>query len=147
MQVETIRLDDELVARGPRDDHVAAERLAELGDVRLQDLRRRGRRAAVPEILDQPVTRHGLARVQEQDREQRTRLRRVQRDDAAIGDGFERPEYAEVHGGSVERSTLSPLRPGARCTGTRPALYRPWSGRAESRVASDVEAPAEEGSR
>ena len=136
VQVETVRLDDELVARRARDDHVAAERLAELGDVRLQDLRRRGRRAAGPEILDQPVARDGLTRVQEQDREQRTRLRRVQRDDAAVGDGFERPEYAEVHGGSAPNVAPSPP-PCAlerRCTGTAPALYLPWGGGAESRV-------------
>ena len=98
MQVEAVRLDDELVAGRPGDDHVAAERLPELGDVRLQDLRRRGRRAALPEVLDQPVARHRLAGVQQQNREQRTWLRRVQRDDVAVGDDFERPEYAEVHG-------------------------------------------------
>ena len=84
VQIEAARLDAELVAPRPRDDHVVAERLAELGDVRLQDLRRSGRRAAGPEILDQPVARHGLVRVQEQDRQERTWLRRVQRDNAPV---------------------------------------------------------------
>ena len=41
--------------------------------------------------------RHGLVRVQQQDRQERTWLRRLQRDDAAFGYRFERPEYAEVH--------------------------------------------------
>ena len=111
VQIETIRLDAELVARRPGDDRLVAERLAELGDVRLQDLRRRGRRTTGPEILDQPVARHGLVRVQEQDRQERTWLRRIQRDDAAFGYRFERPEYAEVHGSSLTN-------------GAAPALYR-----------------------
>ena len=44
VQIETVRLDAKLVARRPGDDHLVAEGLAELGDVRLQDLRRRRRR-------------------------------------------------------------------------------------------------------
>ena len=59
VQVEVARLDPELIARRAGDDRVGAERLAQLGDVPLQDLRRRGRRTTGPEILDQPVAREG----------------------------------------------------------------------------------------
>ena len=69
MQIETTRIDAELVARGSSDDHLVAERLTELGDVFLQDLRGSGRRAPGPEIIDQPVGPYGLVRVEEQDRQ------------------------------------------------------------------------------
>ena len=128
---------------------LAAERLAELGDVRLQDLRRRGRRATRPEILDQPVARDRLTRVQKQDREQRTRLRRVQRDDAAVGDGFERPEYAEVHGGSgrtYHRHRASDQELAAPAL--HPRSTSPGAVGAERRVAAQVEPTQDrEGSR
>ena len=52
VQIETTRLDAELIARRPGDDHVVAERLAELGNVGLQDLRGGSRRTASPEILN-----------------------------------------------------------------------------------------------
>ena len=117
MQIEAIRLDAELVAPRPRDDHVVAERLAELGDVRLQDLRRSGRRTTSPEILDQPVARHGLASVQEQDRQERTWLRRVQRDNA--------PSATASSGPSTRNSM-------AHCNGAAPLLYRRYTSGAES---------------
>ena len=127
VQIDAIRLDAELVSAGAGDDHVTAERLAELGDVRLQDLRRGGRRTARPEILDQPVARHGLVRVQQQDCQESAWLRCVERDDPPVGHRFERPEYAEVHGSLYARSTAAPparpmvvpidsARGGRRCT-------------------------------
>ena len=94
----TIRHRHEARTRRDGPDHAAAERPAELGDVRLEDLRRRGRRPAGPELLDQAVARDRLVRAEEQDREQGTRLCRVQRDDAALGDHLERPEDTELHG-------------------------------------------------
>ena len=50
-----------------------------------------------PEVFDQPIAPDGLAQVQEQDRQERLLLGRVERDDATFGYRFERPEYAEVH--------------------------------------------------
>ena len=98
MQIEATRLDAELVAPRPVTITSFAERLAELRDVRLQDLRRSGRRAAGPQIIDQTVTPDWLVRMQEQDRQECTWLRRLQRDNAPFGYRFERPEYAELHG-------------------------------------------------
>ena len=97
VQIEATRLDAELIARRPGEDHVVADRFAELGDVRSQDLRRGGRRTTSPEILDQPVARDGFTRAEKQDREESTRLCCVQPDDAAVGDNLERPKDAEIH--------------------------------------------------
>ena len=97
-QVERPRIGSELVRRGGGPDHDAAQRPAELQDVLLQDLRRGGGRSSAPQIVDQAVTRHELVRVEEQDREERTLLRRVQGNHAALGDRLEWPEDAEFHG-------------------------------------------------
>ena len=143
VQIETAGRDAQLVARRPGDDRVAAERLAELRDVRLQDLRRGGRWTTGPESLDQPVAPHGLIRMQEQNREESAWLRRIGCDDATSGYRFERPENAELHCGlRSERNTLPPMRPGARYTGAAPPLERqrralPWHEATErSRVLS-----------
>ena len=96
-QVERPRIGTKLVRRGGGPDHVAAERPAELRDVLLQDLRRGGGRSSAPQIVDQAVTRHELVRVEEQDREERPLLRRIQGNDAALGDRLEWPEDAEFH--------------------------------------------------
>jgi len=104
VHVQAACLDAKLVAGRSRRDRVSAERPPELGDVRLQDLRRRGRRLVGPEILDQTVARDRLVHVEQQDREERPRLRRAQRDRAAFGDSFERPEDAELHRSSRVRT-------------------------------------------
>ena len=64
----------ELVRGRHGPDHVATEHPAELRDVRLENLRGRGRRPAGPELLDQQVARDRLVGAEEQDREQGTRL-------------------------------------------------------------------------
>ena len=43
--------------------------------------------------------------VQEQDRQERTWLRRLQRDDPTVGYSFERTEYTKVHGSLYRCST------------------------------------------
>ena len=126
VRVEAAGLDAKLVSRRPRRDRAVAKRATELGDVRLQDLRRRGRRLLGPESLDQPVARDLLVRVEQQDREQRSWLRCAQRDGIAFGDSFERPEDAELHlRQSVSERSTRRLPRRAGCTGSLPLLDRP----------------------
>ena len=61
VRVEAVALDVELVTGRGRHDRAVAERLAKLGDIRLQHLGRRCRRLTRPEIRDQPVDRDRLA--------------------------------------------------------------------------------------
>ena len=85
-----------LIRGGDATDHIAAERPAELRDIGLENLRGRERWAAGPELLDQAVTRNRLVRPKKQDREQRPRLSRIQRDNAAPGNHLERTEDPEL---------------------------------------------------
>ena len=73
-QVERPDVGTELVCGGDGPDDVAAERPAQLRDVGLENLRGRGRRPAVPELLDQAIARDRLVRPEEQDREKGPRL-------------------------------------------------------------------------
>jgi hypothetical protein len=50
-----------------------------------------------PQILDQPVARHGFPGVQEQHCQEGTWLRCLQRDNPTVGYSFERTEYTKVH--------------------------------------------------
>ena len=118
--VEAAVLDVELVPRRPRGDRARTERPSELGDVRLQHLRRCGGRTIGPEILDQPVARDRLVRMEQQNREERLGLRRAQRYGVAFGESFERPEDAELH-----RDSRPNVAPGSRRDErAAPALYR-----------------------
>ena len=72
-----------------------AERLAERADVHLQRRPRRGRRPADPQFLGQPVARHPLARVQHEQREERTAARAGERDRLAAARHGKRPQQTE----------------------------------------------------
>jgi hypothetical protein len=104
LEVELTRLEAQDVAGRARDDHTRSELPAQLGDEDVDALDdRRGRRLA-PELVDQPLGRDHLVRVQEQDGEQRARLDAAERQHAAVGTDLERPEDRELH------SLVSPCR-------------------------------------
>src|SRR5437588_9992003 len=85
------------VARRTRLEPPVAERLAQLRDRVLQDLGRRGRWVPVPELVDQPLAREELVRMQEHEGEERLLLAPVQRDRPMLADDLERAEDAEFH--------------------------------------------------
>ena len=70
MHVELAGGDLQDVAAGPREQHLVAERLAQLRDVALQRLGGGLRRLLAPELLDQALARDELVRPQREDREQ-----------------------------------------------------------------------------
>ena len=89
------------------------EEPAQRRHVPLQGLDCRRRRPLAPELVDQPVARDGLVRLQEEDREERALLPRAERDEAVAVANLDRPEDPEVHA-----LILAPL----------PGHYRPLGG-------------------
>src|SRR5262249_22428413 len=67
------------VAGRTRRDGVGFERTAELGDVRLNDLRGGRRGLFTPELVDQALVRDDLVRMEQQHPEERPHLRGVKR--------------------------------------------------------------------
>ncbi|HET6601516.1 MAG TPA: hypothetical protein VFG57_06085 [Gaiella sp.] len=96
-QIEVAGIDPEAIARGSRLDRLLPQRLSKLGNVRLQDLGRRRGRRSTPEVIDQPVARDELVRAEQEHREERSWLRRVERDDATFVDHLDRSEDPELH--------------------------------------------------
>ncbi len=106
VEVDVLRLDLEPIAGALRHDHPGvAERLAELRDVHLDAVRGAPGRRPAPELLDQPIDRHGLVGAQHEDREQRALLRAPDPDDLAVLTGLERSEDAELE--HVRRGTVT----------------------------------------
>ena len=77
MAVERIGVEVEPIPRRGGGDGVAAEELAEVGDVELDQLRRRRRCTGFPESLAQLIHRHDGVRTQEERQEEETLLRRA----------------------------------------------------------------------
>ena len=99
VEVELVRPGPEHVAGRPRLEPFrrAAESLPELRDAHLQRGHARGRRAFRPELVEQPVARDDLVRVQEQEREQRPLARPAERQrPTAVGD-LKRSKDPELH--------------------------------------------------
>ena len=110
VEVEPAGLDPQRVPGRPRQDHVGAERPAQLRDVDVEALRGVRRRMRAPDVLDQPVGRDDLVRVHEQHREHGARLAFRQRQRAVLADRLERPEHLERqpagHASSLARIVL-----------------------------------------
>ena len=121
-EVELTGVDADQVAGRPRDDRLGPERLAKLDDEVLQRVRRRARRLARPQCVDQPVGRDHAAGVEEQEGEQRPLLRRAERDSLAVGDRLQRAEDPELDhcarcnrpGGRRTAAVTGPLATGLR---------------------------------
>ena len=101
--IELARLDSEHVARRLGYEHLAAQRPPEVGDVPLDDLAGGRRRIAAPEPLDQPVGRHDLVPVQQQDREQGALLAAAEGDRPAALGNLQGPKDAVFHTSSRGR--------------------------------------------
>ena len=78
-------------------DSLRSDRLSERGDMELNDLVRGLRAATVPDLLDQPLARDRAPAREQQQREQRARLRSAERDLSAAVEDLERPKDPEFH--------------------------------------------------
>ena len=110
----------EHVAGIARDDHVRAERLAELRDVVLEGVLGRRRRLSGPELLDQLIGGDGLARPQQQQREQRALLLPRQRHRLAVGQHLQRAEHPELQHVRVVTPSRPVSKPRYRGVSRRP---------------------------
>jgi hypothetical protein len=97
-QVELLRVDAQRVSGGLGDDQLRTDRLSKPGDVVLQGSAGGLRRGRPPDLVDQPVGRDDLVRVQQQIREQGAQPLSVQRDSAAVLDDRQWAENAEFDG-------------------------------------------------
>jgi hypothetical protein len=96
-RVDRVRLDAEQVAGRAGDDQAVAERAAELRDGVLEHLRRGRRRPLAPEPVDQPIARHDLVGVQQEQREQRPLPSTRELDLSAFLDELQGPQDPELH--------------------------------------------------
>ena len=94
--VEPARSEPSYVPGRLGNEHVGAERLAQLRDVHLQGVRGRPRRRLAPQLVDQPLHRDDLVPAQEQCREQRPLLRAPESEGAAAEAHLERAEDQEL---------------------------------------------------
>ena len=98
VDVELTLPDTECITSCQRLQTVVAQYAAQLGDVVLEDLRRRRRRLLAPELVDQPVRRERFVRVDQQEREQRTLLAAADaRPSPPVVADLERTEDVEIH--------------------------------------------------
>ena len=97
---------DQRVATTVRGDRIAAQQLAQVRDVALDDIRRGIRRPLVPDPVDQAVDRDGLIGVREQDREHGALMAAGERDRLTIDERLERSEDPEF---DAHRPILQPV--------------------------------------
>ena len=95
-EIQLLGLDPEQVAGRLRDEHAGRKELAELRDEVLERGRRRLRALLAPELLDDAIARQHLARVDQQEREERPRSLSSEREWALRPDDLERSEDAEL---------------------------------------------------
>ena len=96
--VDRVWVDPEQIARRLPDDRVRRQQLAELRDVDLERVGRGLGRVAGPELLDQCVCRDDLVPVQEQQREQSSRLLCCELQPAAVvAFDFQRAKDPKLH--------------------------------------------------
>src|SRR5581483_8060050 len=95
-QVEHVRAELEAVAVCDGHDQLRAERLAQLRHVDLEHLRGRGRRRAAPDVLDEASLRAREPLVEEEECEQRARLRTLDLEATVVTQHLQRAENAEL---------------------------------------------------
>ena len=96
IEIELAVLDVDPVAVATRDP-IGTEDLAQAADVTLEGVACRGRRGRTPQRIKGLVDRHPLARVQQEQREQRALLPPRRRDVTAVVQHLQRAEDAELH--------------------------------------------------
>ena len=115
-RVDVGRIDVEHVAarlrEQPRLAVLRLEQLPEPRDVHLERVRGRLGRRASPELVDEPVRRERLIRVQQEDREQLAALACVQADGAVVAHDLERAEHSKLHRPSVSAVPRKPKAQG-----------------------------------
>nr|WP_245908766.1 hypothetical protein [Pseudosporangium ferrugineum] len=88
------------IAGRPGDDRLlAAEHLAQVGDVALQGVERRGRRAVAPDDVQQPVGADHLAALQGEHGEDRLAAQPVHRPGGTLDGDVDRAEKPDLHCG------------------------------------------------
>jgi hypothetical protein len=102
--VELVVSDSQQVAGVVRHEHLGGlsarppwlQRRTQVGHVGLQGVQRAVRWAVFPQLLKEPVARHNVVRLEEQQRENPTLLRTAESYRAAINDDLQRPEDPEL---------------------------------------------------
>ena len=107
VRVDIVRRDIEHVARRRRPQALGAHDLAHRRDPGLQGVGGSGRHGAGPQLIDERVGAHWLARGQRQQREQRALLLTRYRDAATAVDEGDRSEQRHTHDGSVRIAQAS----------------------------------------
>ena len=97
VRIDVFGLDRQPVARGLRDENVAAERLTQRGDGVLERAVRGRRCALSPEVCHEPVGRNDLSRPQRERGKEGPLLAAGQCDRAVALARFERAEQADLH--------------------------------------------------
>ena len=83
------------VPAAAREQHLVAQRLAQMRHIPLQRFRCRRRRSLAPQLIDQPIARDRLPAAQQQDRQQRPLLRAAEHNPALPVDHLKRPQDSE----------------------------------------------------
>ena len=124
VQVQGVGLDPEDIAGRPGDEQTAVriEQLAQRRDIELHELGRGRGRPLAPELVDDPIARHDLVRVEQQQRQDRPLLRRPELDRHTLDHRLERAEKPEL-----DHLTSDPNRAQllAVVHGSNPASGRP----------------------
>jgi hypothetical protein len=122
MEVELPVLRPHQIARPLGHDSISAELLAQRRNVTLHQLGRPARRPLAPQLVDQPLARHSLVRVQEQHPQQAALLRRAEREQPTLLAGLQWPQYPELH--PETHLPRDPLDRNTASTATRPPAPR-----------------------
>ncbi len=96
LDIDLTRHRREQVTAATRQQHLVAERLAQMRHVSLQRLRRRRRRALPPKLIDQAIARDRLPTAQQQNRQQRPLLRAAKHNRPLLLDHLKRPQDTEL---------------------------------------------------
>jgi hypothetical protein len=96
VQIHSAGLDPHEIAGPPGDENLPPEHLAQRRHIDLHELGRRRRRALAPQLVDDPVARHDLVRVEQQQREQRPLLRRPELDRRTVDHRLERAKQPKL---------------------------------------------------
>jgi hypothetical protein len=131
LQIERAVLDPHQVAARSRLDHPITQRLPQVRHVHLQPLNRSRGRLLIPQRINEPLRRHRLARVQQQDRKQRALLRRPQLELGPVLPDRQRTENPELHPSNVTPATnklQAPPCQASRIVAIGPTKTWQWCG-------------------
>ena len=99
--VDLTRRHLEQVPTVAREQHLVAQRLAQMRHITLQRFRCGCRWSLAPQLIDQPIARGHLAAAQQQDRKQRPLLRATEHNPSSLIDDLQRPQHSESEHGPL----------------------------------------------